>query len=69
MKEGLYFVRVGDKIYTADYNGGLFYRYNDKKETEKLEVVERVPSQVVVSCIRGTKILNLARTMGLKHYR
>lgn len=67
MTEGLYFVREKgkDQIYTADYNGGLLYRYNDQKETAELEVIERVPPETVVACVKGTKILNLARTMGL----
>lgn len=64
----LYFVRDNgsDKIYVARKDADMFYRDTFKKEKGKLEIVERVPPATVCACIKGTKILNMARAMGLK---
>lgn len=71
MTDGLYFVKVKgeDRVYTADYNGGLLYRDCFKKETATLEVLERIPPEVVIACVRGVRVLNLARTMGFAKER
>ena len=67
----LYFVRVDgtEKIVIARQDADMLYRDTFAKETGKLEIVERVPATVVNACIDGTKILNMARAMGLKRER
>lgn len=67
----LYFVRDNgsDKIYVARKDADMLYRDTFAKESGKLEIVERVPATVVNACIDGTKILNMARAMGLKRER
>lgn len=67
----LYFVRVDgtEKIEIARQDADMLYRDTFTKETGNLEIVERVPATVVNACIDGTKILNMARAMGLKRER
>lgn len=71
MNNGLYFVRVngGERIEVARKDGNLLYRDTFTKETSDLEIIEKVPIDVVYAEIKGTKILNMAKVMGLFNSR
>lgn len=70
LDSGYYFIREkdSDKIITAHYDGVVFDT-GLKKKLQEFEVVGLVPPDVVCQCVKGTKILNLAKAMQLKRER
>lgn len=65
----LYFVREGDRIYTARKELGYIYRDVSKKETSELEIISPIPHDVVKACVSGVKVLNLGKTLGFAKER